>query len=72
MRRFSAGYVALVLAAGMTVGGCGQSASIELPDLSLKKKPADGAKEPLTAAEQKQAIDSLIAKRNALEKGEAR
>ena len=72
-RAISARNLGLGLALAMTamaVSACGQSVSTELPDLALKKAPVEGGRQPLSAAEQKQAIDSLIAKRNALDKSQ--
>ena len=54
----------------IAVSASGQSVSTELPDLALKKAPVEGGRQPLSAAEQKQAIDSLIAKRNALDQSQ--
>ncbi len=54
----------------LAVSACGQAVSTELPDLALKKAPAEGGRQPLSAAEQKQAIDSLIAKRKALDQSQ--
>lgn len=46
------------------LAGCGQSMQTPLPDLSAKADP-DG-RAPMSRAEQKQAIDNLIAKRDAM------
>ena len=49
---------------GCLVAGCGMKSNDNLPDLSASRSSADGSK-PMNSAQQKQAIDSLIAKRDA-------
>ena len=68
-RRLGFGFATVMTALAIT--GCGQSVSTELPDLAVKNATAAGGKPPLTATEQKQAIDGMIAKRNALDQGQA-
>jgi hypothetical protein len=59
--------IALVAVIGLTLAACGQSMQTPLPDLSAKAEPPPGGRTPLSRAEQKQAIDGLIAKRDAME-----
>ncbi len=56
----------LALASALLLGACGQSMDTPLPDLANKKAPPDGRK-VLSKAEQQQAIDALIAKRDKAE-----
>ncbi len=53
----------VVLAFGLGLGACGQSMDTPLPDLSTKNATPSGQK-TLTPAEQKRAIDDMIAKRD--------
>jgi type IV pilus biogenesis protein CpaD/CtpE len=48
----------------LVLAACGQSMQTPLPDLSAKADPE--GRGAMTRAEQKQAIDSLIAKRDAM------
>ncbi len=54
---------ALVIAAALA--GCGTNVSTPLPDLKAKSAVPEGGIKPKSAAEQKQAIDDLMAKRDA-------
>ena len=60
---------AVLLAGGLLssagLGGCGTNVATPLPDPATRSTVAEGAAKPKTAAEQKQAIDDLIAKREA-------
>lgn len=51
------------LLVGLALAACGLSSNRELPDLAAKRDGAGGS--PMSAAEQKKAIDALIAKRDA-------
>lgn len=46
------------------LAGCGTNVDAPLPDLKTKAATPNGAPSPMTAAEQKRAIDELIAKRD--------
>ncbi len=46
------------------VAGCGTKIATPLPDIKTKSAPPNGGPGPMTAAEQKRAIDELIAKRD--------
>jgi predicted small lipoprotein YifL len=53
----------LSFATALATGGCGQKMDTQLPDLATKKAPA-GGQQPLSTAQQKKAIDDMIAKRD--------
>ena len=61
----SASAVALVLVAATIAAGCGTSVATNLPDVSQKNAVTEGGRKPLSTAEQKQAIDAMVAKRDA-------
>jgi hypothetical protein len=58
----------LVAAGGLgltaLLAGCGTRVDAPLPDLKTKSANPNGAPPPMTAEEQKRAIDALIAKRD--------
>jgi hypothetical protein len=56
--------VAGVLALTALLAGCGTKVDAPLPDLKTKSVSPNGAPPPMTAEEQKRAIDELIAKRD--------
>ena len=60
----------LVATAVMAGSGCGTNVSTPLPDMATTRKPQDGSQPTLTTAQQKQAIDNLIAKRDAQGQGQ--
>ena len=66
--RLVAGF-GLAAVTSLALTGCGQSMQTPLPDLSAKSEPG---RTPLSRAEQKQAIDSLIAKRDAMEQTQSK
>ena len=59
----AAGAVGLLLGL-LALAACGQSMEAQLPDLSTKSATGPGVRPPLSAADQKRAIDELIAKRD--------
>ena len=63
--RASVAIAALSIAATWLLAGCGLSSNTDLPDLASKKEPLPSGRQPLSTAEQKQAIDAMIAKRDA-------
>ena len=65
--RLAAGVVLVALIA-TSCTGCGTSVATNLPDISQKNAVPEGGRKPLNAAEQKQAIDAMIAKRDAQNK----
>lgn len=50
------------------LAACGTAMDTPLPDPSTKTSVPPGGRPPMTAAEQKQAIDQLIAKRDSQQK----
>lgn len=52
------------IAATVLLAGCGTNVATPLPDLKTKSAPPNGGPGPMTAAEQKRAVDELIAKRD--------
>lgn len=56
----------LILLPILALPGCGQPMDTQLPDLATRKNPPSG-QQPMTAAEQKRAIDAMIAKRDGKE-----
>lgn len=58
----------VVLAAAVMVAACGQSVQTQLPDLAAKSTLPPTGRQTLSSSEQKQAIDRMIAKRDAMEK----
>lgn len=63
-----AGALAVCVAATVMIGGCANKVDVPLPDLATHAPKADANKHILTSAEQKSAIDSMIAKRDSQEK----
>ena len=57
--------VTSLMAATLLTGGCGMSSNANLPDIASKNEPMANGRQPMSAAEQKQAIDAMIAKRDA-------
>lgn len=60
--------LAAAMAAAVVVAACGQSVQTQLPDLSAKSTLPPTGQQTLSSTEQKQAIDRMIAKRDAMEK----
>ena len=56
-------YVALAIIAALP--GCGTTVETPLPDLKTKAAVPEGGVKPKSSAEQKKAIDDLMAKRDA-------
>jgi hypothetical protein len=61
----AAAFAAAALVITAALPGCGTNVSTPLPDLKAKSAVPEGGVKPKSAAEQKQAIDELIAKRDA-------
>lgn len=57
--------IAVALAITAALPGCGTTVNTPLPDVKAKAAVPEGGVKPKTSAEQKQAIDDLIAKRDA-------
>jgi hypothetical protein len=55
----------MALAGAALLAGCGTNVSTPLPDVRTKAEVPEGSVKPKTPAEQKKAIDELIAKRDA-------
>ena len=55
-----AAWLAALIAALSALAGCGQSMDVPLPDVSA----ASGGRQTMTPAEQKRAIDAMVAKRD--------
>ena len=66
----NAAVAGLVAGIAISLAGCSKSMSTPLPDIASKSALPPGAPPPLTVPEQKKAIDSMIAKRDALEKSQ--
>lgn len=62
---FAGALVAGALAGTALLQGCGTKVATPLPDTTAKNAVPDSGVKPKTTAEQKQAIDALIAKREA-------
>lgn len=71
-RRRSAFNIGAAILAGLALAACGQSMQTPLPDLSEKAEPPPGGRSPMSSAEQKKAIDGLIAKRDAMEQPQSK
>jgi hypothetical protein len=56
---------AVALAITAALPGCGTNVSTPLPDVKAKSAVPEGGVKPKSAAEQKKAIDDLMAKRDA-------
>lgn len=61
----AAAVLALALAMTAALPGCGTTVETPLPDVKTKAAIPEGGVKPKTAAEQKKAIDDLMAKRDA-------
>ena len=70
LRVASGALLALIVATAVT--GCGTSVATSLPDAAQKNVVPEGGRKPLTAAEQKQAIDAMVAKRDAQNKDQSK
>lgn len=55
--------LSMLAAAGLIVAGCGQSMQVELPDLATASPKSEANKSLMSGADQKKAIDAMIAKR---------
>ena len=56
----------------LALAACGQSMEVQLPELATKSAMPSGARPPLSAADQKRAIDELIAKRDSQTQSQAK
>ncbi|MGE0630069.1 MAG: hypothetical protein AB7O43_19890 [Hyphomicrobiaceae bacterium] len=56
--------ILILMALGLALTACGQTMSVPLPDLATTSPNSKEGRSGMTGAEQKQAIDDLIAKRD--------
>ncbi len=68
-RATTATLVAAAMAAAVAIGGCGQSMGTALPDLSPSSPTSPRNQRSMSSAEQRRAIDDMIAQRDAATSG---